>query len=79
MHLWGTTSQQVNERRVEGHDSIAHVNNLLLIVTISGPNSNKGEKLGMNSNRKEEEHFLKAIAEKMQGKVIKKKNISEKG
>lgn len=43
MHLWGTASQQVNERRVEGHDGIAHVNHLLLIITISRPNSGKSQ------------------------------------
>lgn len=41
MHLWGTASQQVNKCRVEGHDGVARVNHLLLIVTISRPNGEK--------------------------------------
>lgn len=56
MHLWGTTSQQVNKRRVEGHDGIAHVYHLLLVITIGRPNSGKSEELRSNKSRKEE-HF----------------------
>lgn len=53
MHLRGTTSQQVNERRVEGHDGVAHVYHLLLIVAISGPNGGESEELGKNRHRKD--------------------------
>lgn len=45
MHLWCTASQQVDERRVEGHDGIAHVHHLLLIVTISRPERREGAEL----------------------------------
>lgn len=56
MHLWSTTSQQVNERRVEGHDGVAHVYHLLLIITISRPDSGKSEVV-LRENIKEDEHF----------------------
>lgn len=42
VHLWCTASQQVDERGVEGHDGIAHVHHLLLIVPISRPESREG-------------------------------------
>lgn len=45
MHLWCTASQQVDKSRVEGHDGIAHVHHLLLIVTISRPGSRGGAEL----------------------------------
>lgn len=58
MHLWGTTSQQVNERRVEGHDGIAHVYHLHLIITISRPNSGKSGGL-----RKQKRAFILRASE----------------
>lgn len=46
MHLWCTASQQVDKSRIEGHDSIAHVHHLLLIITtISRPESREGAEL----------------------------------
>lgn len=45
MHLWCTAPQQVDESRVEGHDGIAHVHHLLLIITISRPESGEGAEL----------------------------------
>lgn len=45
MHLWCAASQQVDERRVEGHDGVAHVHHLLLIVAISRPGGREGAEL----------------------------------
>lgn len=45
VHLWRTAPQQVDKSRVEGHDGIAHVHHLLLIVTISRPESREGAEL----------------------------------
>lgn len=65
MHLWGTTSQQVNERRVEGHDGIAHVYHLLLIITISRPDSGKSGEL--KQKRGGASFFFKGIRAMIQG------------
>lgn len=32
MHLRGTTAQQVNKSRVEGHDGIPHVDGVILLI-----------------------------------------------
>lgn len=45
MHLWCAASQQVDECRVEGHDGVAHVHHLLLIVAISRPEGREGAEL----------------------------------
>jgi len=32
MHLWSAAPQQVNKGRVEGHDGVPHVNEVVIIV-----------------------------------------------
>lgn len=38
MHLWSAASQQINQSRVEGHDGVAHMNDLSFLLT--GPETN---------------------------------------
>lgn len=59
MHLWSAAPQQVDERRVEGHDGIAHVHHLLLIVAISRSNVGKSEEL--RKSRKGKKRTTKLI------------------
>ena len=63
MHLWGTTSQQVNQRRVEGHDGVPHVYHLLLVVTISRPTGGKSKDM---KRQERGQQFLKGITAKRQ-------------
>ena len=49
MHFWGATSQKINERRVEGHDGVSHVNNFFLVIPVSRPNG--GESREWKKNR----------------------------
>ena len=54
MHLRGTASQQVDEGGVEGHDGVAHVSHLLLLLTLNSPVT-EGERRGEEGRRGGEE------------------------
>lgn len=54
VHLWSTAAQQVDKSRVEGHDRVPHVNEIIIIVLDNISvirNNHTGQKFDMNYNK----------------------------
>lgn len=49
VHLWSTTSQQINQSGVEGHDGISQVHPVLLVLLLSSKPDRKKQILSHDS------------------------------